>query len=55
MPTHRIPRATLHEDLISLEREHESVVSMAPDSEDRNFYIVVTRYCNELETRDGAA
>lgn len=55
MPTHKIPRATLHEDLTSLEREHESVVSIVPDTTDGDFYTVVTRYCCELETRGGVA
>lgn len=31
MPIHRIPRATMHEDLHSVEREGEQVVSVAPD------------------------
>ena len=31
MPIHRIPRATMHEDLRSIEREGEQVVSVAGD------------------------
>ena len=31
MPIHRIPRATMHEDLHSVERDGEQVVSVAAD------------------------
>lgn len=34
MPIHRIPRATMHEDLHTVEREGEQVVSVAPDGPD---------------------
>lgn len=34
MPIHRIPRVTMHEDLRSVEREGEQVVSVAPDGPD---------------------
>ena len=31
MPIHRIPRATMHEDLHAVERDGEQVVSVAAD------------------------
>jgi hypothetical protein len=34
MPIHRIPRATMHEDLHDIERQSEQVVSVAPDGPD---------------------
>lgn len=55
MPTHKIPRATLHEDLMSLEREHEHVWSMILDPDDATVFVVETRFCGELERRGGAA
>lgn len=52
MPEHRIPRARLHEDLKSLEREHEEVVSIVADPDNADRYLVTTRYCGErIETR----
>jgi hypothetical protein len=48
MPTHRIPRGRLHEDLQSLEREHEHVVSIVNDGD---FFKVTTRYCGEAPER----
>lgn len=52
MPEHRIPRASIHEDLRSLNREHEIVMSITPDPDDVDRYIVVTRFCGDtLETR----
>ena len=52
MPEHRIPRVSLHEDLRSLNREHEIVVSITPDPDDDASYVVVTRYCGDVrETR----
>ena len=52
MPTHRIPRAHLHEDLIALKREHEDVVSIVTDPDDAERFLVTTKYCGEVrETR----
>jgi len=52
MPVHHIPRLRLHEDLESLRREHEVVVSITPDPDDDSRYVVVTRSCgDELLTR----
>ena len=48
MPVHRIPRARLHEDLKSIEREHEHVTSITPDGD---FWKVTTRYCGEAPER----
>jgi hypothetical protein len=50
MPEHRIPRATLHEDLQSVQREGEHVYSILEDP-DPNFVRVITRYSTELQTR----
>jgi hypothetical protein len=47
MPVHKIPRATLHEDLVVLEREGERIRSVAIDGE---YAIVVTEFIT-LETR----
>ena len=52
MPVHHIPRARLHEDLESLKREHEIVVSITDDPDDETRYLVVTRSCgDDLLTR----
>ena len=48
MPVHKIPRATLHEDLTSLEREGESVVSITPVG---RHFVVVTRFHTPNEFR----
>lgn len=57
MPYHKIPRATLHEDIRILEREHEVVVSVVNNPEDYRFVDVFTRYCHQepMHTRGGAA
>lgn len=55
MPFHRIPRARLHEDITSIEREHEVVVSAHIDPDDSSFVLVFTRWCSDrapFETRD---
>jgi hypothetical protein len=52
MPTHHIPRANLHEDLIALKREHEEVISIVPDPDNALRFLVTTRYCADVnETR----
>lgn len=54
MPIHHIPRARLHEDLVQLKREHEDVVSITPDPDDDGRYVVVTKYCSDVETRSAS-
>jgi len=44
MPYHKIPRARLHEDIHSIEQEHEVVVTVTP-SQDPLYLDVFTRYC----------
>lgn len=54
MPTHRILRAGLHEDLKDIERKQgERVLSIEVDPEDSAFYVVETCYrtADDLETR----
>ena len=52
MPEHHIPRARLHEDLIALKREHEDVVSITPDPDNADRFLVITKSCGEVrETR----
>lgn len=43
LPIHRIPRATMHEDLHSIEREGEQVVSVAADGPDHVLVGTVTQ------------
>ena len=51
MPIHRIPRATMHEDVRELEHDGERIVSVAPDS-DPAFVLIGTRFVGqEVETR----
>lgn len=51
MPEHRVPRATLHEDLQDIERHQgERVMSIIVDPNDSGFYLVHTEY-RTLETR----
>lgn len=54
MPEHRIPRASLHEDLIRLDREGERVQSIVNDPHDPDRYLVVTVYKDGLELRGAA-
>jgi hypothetical protein len=54
MPIHRIPRATMHEDLHSVEREGERVVSVAPDGPD-HVLVGTVMHGWQLEQRYGAA
>ena len=52
MPTHRIPRARLHEDIVAIEREGERVVQAFLDPDDPARYIVITQWLGaDLETR----
>lgn len=52
MPTHRILRATLHEDLLDIERKQgEKVLSIVVDPDDSQRYIVETEKRSTLETR----
>ena len=48
MPYHRIPRATIHDDLRAIEREGERVVSATVDAE---VFHVFTEYVRVVETR----
>ena len=51
MPTHRISRASLHEDLIELgRRQGERIVSVTPDPFDPDRYLVLTEFLG-METR----
>ena len=54
MPVHRVPRATLHEDLKAIEREGERVLSITPD---KDVFVVVTRPTggDDIETREVAS
>jgi hypothetical protein len=54
MPQHPIPRARLHEDIISLRAEHEEVVSIVPDPDDSSRFLVTTKYCSDVETRSAS-
>lgn len=52
MPTHRVPRASLHEDLLDIERRQgEKVDSIIVDPADSAFYLIETRYDHTAETR----
>jgi hypothetical protein len=52
MPIHRVPRARLYEDSVSIEREGERIVQVILDPDDDTRWLVVTRYCGEVsETR----
>lgn len=55
MPYHKVPRATLHEDIRAIEREHEVIVSVVNRPDDHEFVDVFTRYCGaELHVRGAA-
>lgn len=55
MPVHRIPRVTLHEDLLDIERKQgERVMSITPDAEDSTRFIVITEF-RGVETREVTA
>ena len=49
VPYHKIPKTNIHEDLIALEREGESVVSVTADG---TFFHVFTAFSATIETRD---
>ena len=53
MPIHRIPRARLYEDIVSIEREGERVVQVIPDPENESRWLVVTQWLGSdvIETR----
>lgn len=58
MPEHRIQRGRLHEDLRSLDRDGEEVVSIVPDPDYPDRFLVITRYkgeWTEIRSADGAA
>lgn len=57
MPYHKVPRATLHEDIRAIERDHEVIVSVVANHEDCRFLDVFTRYCGQepTHTRGGVA
>lgn len=48
MPVHKIPAASLHEDLIALEREGETVVTATNVG---TYVVVTTRYHGQDEKR----
>lgn len=51
MPVHKIPAPSLHEDLLQLEREGESVTTITP-IHDGEFFVVTTRFHgNNIELR----
>lgn len=55
MPTHRVPRGTLHEDLLDIERvQCERVMSVVVDPDDTAFYIIETTVGNGVEMREVA-
>ena len=55
MPVHHIPRASLHEDLLRLDREGERVDSITNDATDPDRYVVVTSFKDGgLELRGAA-
>lgn len=51
MPVHRIPRATMHEDVRSIEREGEQIVSVAADGPDHVLVATIWFGTAALETR----
>ena len=53
MPQHRVPKGHLHEDLRSIEHDGEIVVSITPDPDDVDRFVVLTRYRGDtdIETR----
>lgn len=52
MPVHKIPAHALHEDLVALEHDGESVVTITP-VHDGAFFVVTTKFHgNNVETRD---
>lgn len=55
MPVHRVPRATLHEDLLDIDRKQcERVMSITPDPDDSTRFIVITEF-RGVETREVTA
>lgn len=44
MPIHRVPRARLHEDIVSIEREGERIVQVVLDPDDAGRWLVVTQW-----------
>ncbi len=55
MPIHRVPRASLHEDLQRIAREGERVVSIVNDADDPDRYIVHTEFPGGVTELRGAA
>lgn len=52
MPVHHVPRRELRDHLQEFTRQRaEHVVSVVPDPEDSDCYLVVTEW-HEIETRD---
>lgn len=52
MPIHKIPRARLHEDITSIEREGERVVQVMLDPDDPTRWLVFTQWLGaDIETR----
>ena len=55
MPIHHVDRDDLHDVIVRLRRQHEEVMSIAPDSFDENqspsSYVVVTQMLESGETR----
>ena len=53
MPIHRIPRARLYEDIVSIEREGERIVQVTLDPDDPTRWLVLTNWlgAEPYETR----
>lgn len=48
MPIHRLPRATMHEDVAAIEHDGERIASVTADGE---FVIVATVYAGDTVTQ----
>ena len=52
MPIHKVPRARLHEDSVSIEREGERIIQVMLDPDDESRWIIVTQWIHaDYETR----
>lgn len=53
MPVHKVPAASLHEDLIDIQRQGEIIETVVQQS--RTFFVVVTRKPDLIETRPSSS
>jgi hypothetical protein len=53
VPVHKVPAASLHEDLIDIQRQGEIIETVVQQS--RSYFVVVTRKPDLIETRPSSS